>query len=62
MPTKPDSNCPDCNGTGWCVEPDGGAGKASRCECRLSPRERSARGEVGELEQLAAAIEEGIET
>lgn len=26
--------CPFCEGRGWVVEPDGGAGRATRCECR----------------------------
>ncbi|MEM8994988.1 MAG: ATP-binding protein [Acidobacteriota bacterium] len=27
------SVCPDCFGTGWRIEPDGGAGRAVRCHC-----------------------------
>lgn len=26
--------CPDCEGRGWVIEPDSGAGTARRCECR----------------------------
>ena len=30
--------CPRCHGTGWCIEPDGGAGRAVRCRCHQSSR------------------------
>ncbi len=32
---EPDPNlCPDCQGRGWKVVADGGAGKAVRCDCQ----------------------------
>lgn len=27
--------CPTCDGRGWVVEPDGGAGRARRCDCSV---------------------------
>lgn len=29
------ATCPLCGGRGWVVEPDGGAGSARRCSCRI---------------------------
>jgi len=38
MPDEPvaeqGAECPECEGTGWVVEADGGAGTARPCECR----------------------------
>jgi len=31
---NPADVCPDCQGRGWVVEPDGGAGRARPCGCR----------------------------
>lgn len=42
--------CPRCEGRGWRVEPDGGAGRAMRCECQLERR--------GEEFEQAAGIPE----
>ncbi|MEM6792553.1 MAG: ATP-binding protein [Acidobacteriota bacterium] len=39
-PRPPADLCPRCNGTGWCIEPDGGAGRAVRCECQKTQRRR----------------------
>lgn len=35
MPDQPAQEpCPECEGTGWVIVDDGGAGTARRCECR----------------------------
>lgn len=34
----PPSECPNCGGLGWRIAPDGGAGSAVRCECRIERR------------------------
>lgn len=35
MPDAPaEEQCPECEGTGWVIADDGGAGTARRCECR----------------------------
>lgn len=31
---EPSAECPECEGTGWVIEADGGAGTARPCECR----------------------------
>ena len=31
---SPPEICPDCEGRGWVIEPDGGAGRARPCSCR----------------------------
>ncbi len=33
-PERTDEPCPECEGRGWVLEPDGGAGTARPCECR----------------------------
>ncbi len=43
MPLKaePEDLCPECEGRGWVIEQDSGAGTARRCDCRfqtLAPR------------------------
>ncbi len=39
--------CPLCNGSGWQVKADGGAGKATPCECRKLDRARELAGLAG---------------
>ena len=34
----PEPDCPKCRDRGWRVEPDGGAGRAVRCECQGEKR------------------------
>lgn len=46
MPVPESPDCPDCEGRGWVVAPDGGAGSARPCPCRE-------RGELPHLERLA---------
>jgi len=46
----PEPECPKCNDRGWRVEPDGGAGRAVRCECQGEKR--------GEMLLRAAGIPE----
>lgn len=31
--------CENCEGSGWVVTPDGGAGRAARCVCQIAPLE-----------------------
>jgi len=38
LPESGDRVCPDCEGRGWVVEADGGAGAARPCRCRSAER------------------------
>lgn len=37
---EPEGVCPECGGRGWKIVPDGGAGRAERCDCSHTERGR----------------------
>lgn len=54
--------CPVCRGSGWRVEPDGGAGKAIRCECRKQNRARELSSLAGIPERYRACTLDNFTT
>ncbi|MCG8456681.1 MAG: hypothetical protein MI919_10410, partial [Holophagales bacterium] len=46
--------CRHCGGMGWCIEPDGGAGRAVRCECQIERRGEDLIARAGVPERYAS--------
>ena len=61
-PTPAAEVCPLCHGSGWVVLPDGGAGKAVRCECRKKDRGRELASLAGIPERYRACSLAGFDT
>jgi DNA replication protein DnaC len=54
--------CPRCQGSGWRVESDGGAGRAVRCDCRREGRARELAGAAGIPERYQGCKLDGFDT